>query len=110
MLNGFRVKLLRLSHVHKIFNETGPSYLSEHFVKTSDVHQHFTRSSIGNFVIPSVSGAGARTSYYSGIKDWNSLPLDIKQSVVSMDSNMLQNNILELDCNLWNQINSFIIN
>ena len=47
MLNvDFRVKLLRLSHVHKIFNETGPSYLSEYFFKTSDVHQHFTRSSI----------------------------------------------------------------
>ena len=80
MLNvDFRVKQLRLSHVHKIFNETGPSYLSEYFVETSDVHQHFTRSSIDNFVIPSVSGAAATTFYYSGIKDWNSLPLDVKQ-------------------------------
>ena len=34
MLNvDFRVKQLRLSHVHKIFNETGPSYLSEYFIK-----------------------------------------------------------------------------
>ena len=29
----FRVKQLRLSHVHKIFNGTGLSYLSEQFIK-----------------------------------------------------------------------------
>ena len=40
---GFRVKQIHLSHVHKIFNGTGPSYLSEHFINASDVHHHFTR-------------------------------------------------------------------
>ena len=41
MLNvDFRVKQLRLSHVHKMFNGTGPSYLSEQFIKVSDVHHH----------------------------------------------------------------------
>ena len=56
-----RVKQLRLSHVHKIFNETGPSYLSEHFIKASNVHNHFTRSSNENFELPSVSGISATT-------------------------------------------------
>ena len=84
MLNvDFRVKQLRLSHVHKIFNGTGPLYLSEHFIKSSDVHHHFTRGSTENFVVPSVSGVAATTFNYSGIKDWNSLPSDVKQKCTS---------------------------
>ena len=74
-----RIKQLRLSHAYKIYNETGPSYLREHFVKTSDVHQHFTRGSTEKFVVPSVSAVAATTFCCSAIKDWNSLPLDIKQ-------------------------------
>ena len=62
MLNvDFRVKQLRLSHVHKIFNGTGPSYLSEQFIKVSDVHHHFTRGSTENFIVPSVNGVAAKT-------------------------------------------------
>ena len=50
MLNvDLRVKQLRLSHVHKIFNETGPSYLSYHFIKASNVHHHVARGSTENF-------------------------------------------------------------
>ena len=80
MLNvDFRSKQLRLSHVHKIFIGTGPSYLSEYFIKVSDVHHHLTRGSTENFIVPSVSGVTATTFYYSGIKDWNSLPSDVKQ-------------------------------
>ena len=80
MLNvDLRVKQLRLSHVHKIFNETGPSYLSEHFIKASNVHHHFTRGSTENFVVPSVRGVAATTFYFSAIKDWNSLPSHVKQ-------------------------------
>ena len=79
MLNvDFRVKQLRSSHVHKIYNETGLSHMSEHFIKTSEVHHHFTRNSIENFVLPSVCGAAATTFYYNVIKDWNSLPLYVK--------------------------------
>ena len=29
--------------------------------------------------LPSVNGVAATTFYYSGIKDWNSLPSDVKQ-------------------------------
>ena len=80
MLNvDFMVKQLRLSHVHKIFNRTGLSYLSEHFIKVSDVHHHLTRGSTENVIVPSVSGVAATTFYYSRIKDWNSLSMDVKQ-------------------------------
>ena len=43
------------------------------------VHHHFTRGSTENFIVPSVNGVAATTFYYSGIKDWNSLPSDVKQ-------------------------------
>ena len=70
MLNvDFRVKQLRLSHVHKILNGIGPSYLSEQFIKVSDVRHDFTRGSTENFIVSSVNGVAATTFYYSGIKD-----------------------------------------
>ena len=65
--------------MHKIINGIGPSYLSEKIIKVSDVHRHFTRGSIENFIVPSFNGVTATTFYYSGIKDWNSLPSDVKQ-------------------------------
>ena len=80
MLNvDFRVKQLRLSHVHKIFNGYGPSFLSEQFIKVSDVHNNYTRGSTEHLIVPSVNGVAATIFYYSGIKDWNSLPSDVKQ-------------------------------
>ena len=65
--------------MHKLFNGTGPSYLSEHFIKVSDVHHHFTTGSTENFIVPSVSGVAAIAFYFSGIKYWNALPSDVKQ-------------------------------
>ena len=67
----FRVKQLRLGHAHKIFNDRCPSYLSENFVKTSDILRHNTRGSRENFVVPSVSGVAATTFYYSAINGQN---------------------------------------
>ena len=96
--------------MHKIFNGTGPSLLSEHFIKASDVHKHFKRGSTEKCVIPSASGVAATTFYYSGIKDWNSLPSDVKQKCTFNGFKSATNNTLELNCNLWNQIHLFIIN
>ena len=79
MLNvDIRVKQLRLGHAHKIFNDGGPSYLSENFVKTSDIHRHNTRGSSENFVVPSISGVAGTNFFYSAIQDWNSLPSEVK--------------------------------
>ena len=52
--------------------------MSEHFVKVSNIHNHNTRGSGENFVVRSVSGVAATTFYFNAIKDWNSLPLDVK--------------------------------
>ena len=74
-----RVKQFRLNHVFKIFNGTCPSYLSEHFRKVSDFHMYNTRGSSENFVVPHVPGHASTTFFFNGIKDWNSLPYDIKR-------------------------------
>ena len=80
-----RVKQLRLNHVVKIFNGTCPSYLSEHFRKVSDFHMYNTRGRSENFVVPHVSGHASTTFFFNGIKDWNSLPSDIKRVKLSTD-------------------------
>ena len=69
--------------MYKILNGTGPSYLSEHFIQTSDVHHHYTRGSNDNFVVHSVSGVfAAKTFYFSAIKGWNSLPADVSARIL----------------------------
>ena len=94
--------------MHKFFN--GTDHLSEHFIKVSDVHHHFNRGSTENFIVPSVSGVAATTFYYSGIKIGFLYPWMSNKSALSMVSNLLQDNTLDLNCNLWNQIPMFIIN
>ena len=54
-------------------------------------------------IVSSVNGVAATTFYYSGIKDWNSLPSDVKQKYTFNGFNLLQDNTLDLSCNLWNQ-------
>ena len=106
----FSVKQLRLSHVHKIFNGTGLSYLSKQFIKVSDVHHHFTRGNTENFIVPSVNFVAATTFYYSGIKIGTLYPQMSNKSALSMVLNLLQDTILDLNCNLWIQIPMFILN
>ena len=48
------------------------------FVRVSNVHHHNTRGSCENFLAPSVNGTATTTFNYNNIKDWNSLPLEIK--------------------------------
>ena len=89
---NLRVNQLRLSHVHKIDNETGPSYLSELFIKTSEVHHHFTMNSIENFALPTVSGTAATTFMIMRLKIGILYPWMSNKRVVSMDLKVLQNN------------------
>ena len=81
MLNvSDRVKQIKLNHVHKIWMGTSPEYMSENFHKISDTElRNCTRASANNFFLPRVQGVGTNTFFYSGIKDWNSLPAEIKQ-------------------------------
>ena len=75
-----RVKQMKLNHVFKIWNGSGPNYLKEKFHKLSDTESRIcTRASTNNFFLPRVSGQGINTFYFSAIKDWNSLPVSIKE-------------------------------
>ena len=75
-----RVKQLRLTHVYKIWNGICPIYMKEHFSKIADTElRNCTRASVNNFFLPRVKGQGIHTFYYSGIKNWNSLPAAIKE-------------------------------
>jgi hypothetical protein len=40
----YRVKQVRLNYVHNIFNNAGPSYLKNHFIKIIEYLKHNTRS------------------------------------------------------------------
>jgi hypothetical protein len=71
-----RVKQLRLNHVCNIFNNKCPDYM--HKIFTKKLSSHSTRSSSMNYNIPSIIGCESTTFYYSGIKDWNSLPESVK--------------------------------
>ncbi len=72
-----RAKQLRLNNAHKIFYHQAPGYLQENFVKTRNRLQH-TRSSQWNFNVPNVKGIESNTFYFNVIKDWNSLPNNLK--------------------------------
>jgi hypothetical protein len=79
-----RVQFLRLNHVFKINSESAAPYLSQHFTRVSTFHNHNTRGSSFNFVVPAVKGHAAKTFYYNAIKDWNKLPNNIK-SIINKD-------------------------
>ncbi len=72
-----RAKQLRLSNAYKIFYSQAPGYLQENFVKTRNRLQH-TRSNQWNFNVPNVKGNESNTFYFNAIKDWNSLPINLK--------------------------------
>ncbi len=72
-----RAKQIRLNNAHKIFYNQAPEYLQENFVKTRNGLQH-TRSSQLNFNVPNVKGNESNIFYFNAIKDWNSLPNDLK--------------------------------
>ena len=75
-----RVKQLRLNHVFNIVQGLAPNYLQENFTLVSSTSRYATRSSSNrNFIVPQISTYEAGTFYYSAIKDWNGLPVNIKE-------------------------------
>ncbi len=73
-----RVQQLRLNITHKIYYNQAPTYLQTNFNKNRD-RGHHTRGCHGNYVVPNGTGAEeGNTFYFNAIKDWNSLPIDIK--------------------------------
>ena len=75
-----RVKQLRLNHVYNIVQGLAANYLQENFILVSSTIIYSTRSSSNrNFIIPQISTYEAGTFYYYAIKDWNGLPVNIKE-------------------------------
>ena len=74
-----RVKFLCLCHAHKVFYNTYAPYLSDNFIRVSEVHRYNTRNSSFNFRLPKVKGAAFSTFFNYAIHDWNSLPNEIKK-------------------------------
>ena len=67
---------IRLNHAFKINSDTCPDYLKFHFQKLNEnVNRIETRAKAYNFQVPSIN---TDTFAYSTIKDWNSLPENIK--------------------------------
>ena len=75
-----RVKQNKLNYIYKIWNDTSPVYLKEHFHRICDTElRNCTRASFHNSFVPRVYSQASNTFFYSGIKDWNFLPANIKQ-------------------------------
>ena len=76
-----RVTQLRLNVVHNIFTHRAPTYLQDQFTLVSESHNLRTRGSVANFRLPILhTKLGHSTFIYKGVKDWNDLPIAIKQS------------------------------
>ena len=72
-----RVTQLKLGHVFKINNKTSPQYLTQHFNRLNEGEERIaTRGKAFNFQIPRIN---TNTFAYTAIKDWNSLPSNIKE-------------------------------
>ena len=75
-----RVKQLRLNHVYNIVQGLAANYLQENFIPVSSTSRYSTRSSSNrNFIIPKYLHMKPELFYYYAIKDWNGLPVNIKE-------------------------------
>ena len=77
-----RVKQLKLNHVHKIFNNSAPAYMTHNFDRLSGNHNYSLRNHSLNFFVPSISKQLEKTTFfYTGIIEWNKLPSHIKMII-----------------------------
>jgi len=73
-----RVSQLSMNLVHKIFYGKCLDYLKDNFIKITEVHSHNTRGSDFNFKVPKINTITSGTFYYNAIKEWNSLPPELR--------------------------------
>ncbi len=73
-----RAKQLWLNTTHKIFYKQALEYLQENFEKARKRQQQHTRSRLWNFIVPNVKGNESNSFFFHAIKDWNSLPDELK--------------------------------
>jgi len=86
-----RVEQIMLCHVFKIYNGRS-SYLNEHFIPLSSVHNYPTRLRVsvgassdsftdtGRFCLPNVKSFGKRSFAYQGCSLWNEMPQHIRHA------------------------------
>ena len=77
-----RIDYLTVCHFYNIYHGVAPPYMMD-VVRTSDLHNHRTRNSSLNFVLPRVKSQGALTFKFNGIKLWNNLPEHIRLSAAA---------------------------
>ena len=75
-----RVKNFRLLHIFRINANLAPQCMKENFRRVHQVHDHNTRGSVSDFYVPKIGSSEIlkRSFFFSGIKDWNSLPHELK--------------------------------
>ena len=74
-----RARQLQLNHLFKIYKGICPEYMLEDFNRISDTAlRTCTRASLNNFFLPRACDEAMKSFFYSGIKNWNSLPANIK--------------------------------
>ena len=76
-----RVNQLKLNHMHDIYYKNGPNYMLDNISRCNTIHSYNTRGSSSNFFIPSVRGNCKASFFYTGTKDWNNLPNNIKSTI-----------------------------
>ena len=86
MVNWVKLDRRRLVNksimMYKTVNNTVPEYLRSHFVFRSDTLTYNQRDSDGTLAIPQPhTNYCKRSLSYSGVVLWNSLPLNIRQSL-----------------------------
>ena len=70
-----RVSQLRINHVFNIYHGRAPEYLCENF----NINQGNTRGASNlNFITPNANLCSTNSFSYNAIRDWNSLPISIK--------------------------------
>jgi hypothetical protein len=71
----YRVCQLRINHVFNIYHGRAPEYLCEHF----NINQGNTRGASNlNVSTPNANLCSTNSYSYNSIRDWNSLPISIK--------------------------------
>ena len=64
--------------MHNVYNDNPPDYLSTQFYKVHEQHQHFTRNSSLNYVLPRARSIAINNFSFQGTKIWNNIPENIK--------------------------------
>ena len=78
------------------FNKLAPIYLTNEFIKRSDIHNRSTRN-CDNLDIPAFkTSSGERTFWYRAVKIWRNLDNELKQiTTVDKFKKKLKENLLK---------------